>query len=203
MRSISVREADPMNLTNVGLDVGEPGNGNVEFVVSADAINDVGKFAAIVEINSKTSFDSGGIMIVAQSDTWAVGIDVLFREAVDDNNGIKIYRDGSNLICEYRERGNVSSVTIPSGNPVDLFTIGMSWKFPGIGMQAYYNGMQYGSDQPILAAIVGNLDITKTCFFSNLTTLENVWSGKSAFSFLWNTVPAAADHAYYSQRLGV
>lgn len=201
--SVYAPGTDPMNLTNVGLTAGVAGSGNVDFVVTSDAVNDVAKFASIAEVNSKIDFSNGSIMMVASASTWAAGVDVLARFAVDDDNEIIISRSATNLICTYKQTGTAKTVTIASGSPTEEFTIGMDWDVDDFGMRAFYKGAQSGTDQAIAAAIVGNLDITKTCFFSNVTTLANVWAGNGAHAGLWHTTPTLLDHSDYHQRSGL
>ena len=201
---VTVQPADPMNLTNVGLTAGVLGSGNVPYVMLSDAVNDVAKFDSIADVNSKINWGKGGIMMVASAATWAAGVDVLARFAVDDNNEVVISRSGTDLLCTYRQASTASTVTIASGSPTGLFTIGISWDVAGVGLQAFYKGVQSGADVAIAAAIVGNLGITKTCFFAATTAPANVWAGNGAFAVLWTlSTPAIADHADYAQKSGL
>lgn len=202
-RNISTREANPMNGDLTSITVGIAGSRNVEFVMSSNGATSVGKFTTIAEVNSKIDFANGGMMIIGQSDTWAAGIDVLWRLAVDNDNEVIFERDGTDLICRYKQGGVSSTITVPSGSPAGLWTLSMDWDVDGAGLRGFYQGIQSGSAQTIAAAIIGNLNKTKCNFFADTSTPTNVWAGDLAHAGLFYRTPTAAEHKNYNSGSGL
>lgn len=201
--NVAFAEANPLNLTNTGMSVAQSGAGNVPLVYSGDGVTSRLTFATITEYNSIIDMDNGGKMIFAKSDTWAAGIDVLWRSAVDANNEIVIYRDGTDLKVEYRETSTSSIVTIPSGSPTGFFTLGMDWNVVGDGVRGFYNSAQSGAAVAIAAAINGNLDVDECAIFAADSAGANSWAGDGGYPTLLNSTPTPADHAAYHTASGI
>jgi hypothetical protein len=174
--------------TNTGMAIAQTTHaaGNIPLLYSGNGTTSRITWSTITEYNSFCNSANGSKIIFAQSDTWAAGVDVLWRSAVDDNNEIIIYRDGTNLKVEYVEAGNSSLITIPSGSPSGLFSIGMSWDVAGVGLSGFYNGVKSGSSVAIATVMIGNLDITKTALFANDNAGANSWAGDGAYAGLSN-----------------
>lgn len=205
--NVTFREANPMNGDNTALTVGVVAPGNVGFLYSGNASTSVLNIYS-AELNSKMDWSNGGILMVTKIDTWAAGIDVLVRLAVDDNNEILIFRDGSDLVYEYRQASTSVTVTIdttalPGGSPTGEITVGIDWDVTGVGMRALLNGVQHGGDQAIAAAIIGNLNSTMTVVFAGTSAAANSWAGDGGRLVLPHRTPLITEHAAYHDRSGL
>ena len=194
---------NPIDATNNGMAVAQTGQGNIPFVYSGDGGTTRLSFDTIAEINSIINMENGGFVMVAQSDTWAAGVDVLARFAVDADNEIVIFRDGTDLKIEYRETATSSIVTIPSGSPSGMFTIGGKWNVPGFGLRGLYNGVQVDTDKSIAAAIIGNLDKDECALFAADSSGTSSWAGDGAYPALQTETPDDSFFADYHNRSGL
>lgn len=200
---ISEKPANPINATNNGMAVAQTGQGNIPLVYSGDGGTTRLSFDTIAEINSIINMSNGGFVMAAQSDTWAAGVDVLARFAVDADNEIVIFRDGTDLKIEYRETATSSIVTIPSGSPSGMFTIGGKWNVTGFGLRGLYNGVQVDTDKSIAAAIIGNLDKDECALFAEDSGGTASWAGDGAYPALQTETPDDSFFAEYHSRSGL
>lgn len=201
--NISTTEDNPINARNNGMAVAQAGQGNIPLVYSGDGGTTRLSFDTIAEINSIINMLNGGFVMVAQSDTWAAGVDVLARFAVDADNEIVIFRDGTDLKIEYRETATSSIVTIPSGSPSGMFTIGGKWNVPGFGLRGLYNGVQVDTDKAIAAVIIGNLDKDECALFAEDSGGTASWAGDGAYPALQTETPDDSFFAEYHSRSGL
>lgn len=173
--------SDPLNNPLSGAVTGVAivtGAGGIPYWWSNDGIDDsINLFST--EINSWINWDAGSIIVFAQSDTWATGDDYLWNFSIDANNGIYGYRSGTDIVVVYKQGGTAKSVTIASGSPTGVFSVGISWAYPG-NLTAYYNGAIYSSPVALTDVIVGNLASTLTTFMSLNNTPDNCFAGNAA-----------------------
>ncbi len=207
-RILSVKPANPLNATNNGMAVAQPGAGNIPFVYSSDGGTMRLSFDTIAEINSIINMSNGGFVMVAQSDTWAAGVDELVHFGVDPNNYWRIYRSAATLNAEYVEDGNSSlatldTTTLPGGSPTGLYTIGLKYDVDGFGLRGLYKGVQFDTDKAIAAAIIGNLDKDETALFAADSSGTSSWAGDGAYPALQTETPPDSFFAEFHNRSGL
>lgn len=204
VKSFSITLANPLNASDTGTTPGVAGNGRgVQYVKSSDAVTTVIDFYS-AELNSVISWDTGSMIMVASSDTWAAGVDYLVNMAVDADNGVSIRRDGTDLIVSYEADGTEESITIASGSPTGLFGIGLTWDTAGGGaVKGLYQGAQSGATQTIANTLIGNLASTLCTIFSLNTTPGNVWAGNGAYLDIRAEVISVAEFSNICRSWGV
>ena len=206
--NVSVTEANPINATNNGMAVAQPGQGNIPLVYSGDGGTTRLSFDTIAEINSIINMSNGGFVMVAQSDTWAAGVDELVHFGVGANDYWRIYRSAATLNAEYVEDGNSSlatldTTTLPGGSPTGLYTIGLKYDVDGFGLRLLYKGVQFDTDKAIAAAIIGNLDVDECALFAADSSGTSSWAGDGAYPALQTETPDDSFFAEFHNRSGL
>lgn len=186
------------SITGATWDAGPAGANALLF----DGNNDVVDWYSL-ELNSLFNPSAGTVFIPFKSNTWAAGTDYLCSLAVDANNRVIVYRDGTDLVVTYSAGGTDESVTIPSGSPSGWGTVGLTWDTGGVGVTAYYNGVQSGTPQAIAGTWVGNLASNAVALGAGNTTPDNVFDGLIGPLLLLRDAATAGDISNLSRGLGV
>jgi hypothetical protein len=202
-KSIKVSDANPMNGDHTSVTLGQPGNWQLGRMASYDGSTSTTDIYS-AELNTAFDTDTGTLLLIAKSDTWAAGIDVLVRLAADDNNEVIFTRSGSDLILEYNAGGTSESVTVASGSPTKLFMAALTWDTTGGGeVKAFYNGLQSGTTQTIAGSWAGALASTLCRIGSINNAPDNVFAGDIAHVMLFDRVLSASEIRENARRGGV
>lgn len=145
------------------------------------------------------------LLWVKKNGSWASGGGGLLEMRVNNNNYVRLARNGANIVHRHNGGGTVKTVTANYGSPAGWFSTGLSWDVAGGEMKAYKDGAQIGTTQTALGTLTGT--ITGATIGAQLTTPSDVFDGWIAYAFLlfgakWSDANFANIHAAAATAIG-
>ena len=206
--NISFVEVNPMNVRNTGMNIGNPGTGNVKLIYLGDGATTGLEYDTIAEWNSKYNPDKLTAILVVRVDDWGAGTDVIWRLAVDANTELVLEKRASELAWRYNVEGNFDEVTfntatLPGGSPAGLFTMAITVDTDGAGeIVGYMKGIARGTST-ITGEWIGNFDPAECAVFAGDNGQGGSLDGGGAHVGLGNRVMTPAEVQQFDQRSGL